>query len=87
MVKKRLSPQSKEYRIVNDAFLFSIIQFIEGDYGKRLSDEAKAQISALGAYFIQFWTFTYIHVGGASINLKNLPRYPSDKLVIMEISR
>ena len=87
MVKKKLSPQSKEYRIVNDAFIFSIIQFIKGDYGKRLFDEAKAQIIALGAYVIQFWTFTYIQVGGASINPKKLPRYPSDKLVIMKISR
>ena len=31
--------------------------------------------------------FTYIQVGGASVNLKKLPRYPSDKLVIMEIFR
>ena len=87
MVKKKLSPESKEYRIVNDAFIFFIIQFIKGDYGKRLSNESKAQITALGAYFIQFETFTYILVGGASINSKKLPRYPSDKLVIMEISR
>ena len=61
---------------MNDAFIFAIIQFIEGDYGKRFFDEAKAQITALKAYFIQFWTFTYIRVGGASINLKKLPRYP-----------
>ena len=42
LVKKKLSVQSKEYIIVNDAFIFAIIRFIEGDYGKRLSDEAKA---------------------------------------------
>ena len=42
---------------------------------------------ALKAYFIQFWIFTYIWVGGASINLKKCLRYPSDKLVIMEISK
>ena len=52
LVKKNLSPQSKEYRILNDAFIFSIIRFIKGDYGKRFSDEAKAQITALRAYFI-----------------------------------
>ena len=86
-MKKKLSPQRKEYKIVNDAFIFAIIRFIEGDYAKRLSDQAKDQITTIGAYFIQFQTFTYIWVGGASINPKKLPRYPSDKLVIMELSR
>ena len=52
LVKKKLSTQSKEYIIVNDVFIFAIIQFIEGDYGKGLSDESKAQIIALKAYFI-----------------------------------
>lgn len=52
LVKKKLSAQSKEYRIVNDVFIFVIIRFIEGDYGKRLSDEEKAQITTLRAYFI-----------------------------------
>ena len=65
---------------------FSIIQFIEGDYGKRLSDEAKAQITVLDTYFIQFKTCTYLWVASASINPKKLPRYPSDKLVLLEIS-
>ena len=41
LVKKKLSPQRKEYKIVNDAFIFAIIWFIEGDYGKRLFDQAK----------------------------------------------
>ena len=57
-----------------------------GNYGKMLSDEAKAQIMTLGAYFIQFKTFTYLWVAGASINPKKLPKYPSDKLVLLEIS-
>ena len=54
LVKKKLSPQSKEYRIVNDAFIFAIIRFIKGHYGKRLFDEAKTQVTTLGAYFIEF---------------------------------
>ena len=85
MVRKKLSAQSKEYRIVNDTFIFVVIQFIEGDYAKRLSDEEKAQIIVLKAYFIQFKTFTYLWVVGASINPKKLARYPSDKLVLLEI--
>ena len=42
LVRKNLSAKSKEYRIVNDTFIFLIIQFIEGDYGKRLSNKAQA---------------------------------------------
>lgn len=41
LVKKKLSAQSREYRIMNDVFSFAIIWFIEGDYRKSLSDEAK----------------------------------------------
>ena len=70
---------------MNDAFIFAIIQFIEGDYGKMLSDKAKAQITTLTAYFIQFKIFTYLQAAGASINPKKLARYPSEKLVLLEI--
>ena len=71
---------------MNNAFIFAIIRFIEGDYGKRLSDEAKAQIIIIGVYFIQFKTFTYMGIASASINPKKLPRYPSNKLILLEIA-
>ena len=51
-----------------------------------LYDEAKEKIIVLIAYFIQFKTFTYLWVGSSSINPKNLLRYPSDKLVVLEIA-
>ena len=86
-MRKKLFAQSNEYRIVNDAFIFAVIQFIEGDYAKRLSDEAIAQIIVLKAYYIQFKTFMYLKVASASINPKKLLRYPSDKLVLLEIAR
>lgn len=70
---------------MNNAFIFTIIQSIEGDYEKWLSDEATAQIIALRAYYIQFKTFTYLRVAGTSVNPKKLPRYPSDKLILLEI--
>ena len=72
---------------MNDAFIFAVIRFIEGDYAKRLFDKAKVKIIALGAYFIQFKMFTYLWVGGATINPKKLLRFPSDKLVLFEIFR
>lgn len=86
-MKKKLSGQRKEYIIVNDAFIFTVIRFIEGDYVKRLSSEVVAQLITLGAYYIQFKTFTYLRVAGATINPRKLPRYPSDRLVLLEIPR
>ena len=52
LVNKTLSKQRKEYRIVNDSFIFTIIQFIEGDYVKRISKEATENISLVRAYYI-----------------------------------
>ena len=71
---------------MNDAFIFAVIQFIEGVYVKRLSNEAKVKIIAPRAYFIQFKIYTYLQVVGASVNPKKLPKYPSDKLVLLKIS-
>ena len=52
-----------------------------------MSDEAIAQIIALEAYYIHFKTFTYLWIADASVNPKKLPRYPSDKLVLLEMAR
>ncbi len=60
--KKKLSYQSKEYMIVNDGFIFVIIQFIEGGYAKRMLVEAATMITQIGAYYIQFKTFMYLMV-------------------------
>ena len=54
LLKKKLQEHSKEYRIINDPFIFSIIQFIEGDYAKRMSKEATTKIFEVGAYYIQY---------------------------------
>ena len=42
LVQKKLRPDSLEFRIVNDAFIFVNIKFLEGDYAKRMSFEATA---------------------------------------------
>ena len=85
-MKKRVSKKRKEYIIVNDAFIFTIIQFIEVDYVKRLLDDAVAHILLVKAYYTQFRTFTYVRVASTTINPKKLLRYPSDRLVLLEIS-
>ena len=52
-----------------------------------LSDEVVAQVIELGAYYIQFIIFTYLRVDGTTVNPRKLPRYPSDRLVLLEIAR
>jgi hypothetical protein len=50
-------------------------------------EEVAAKISEVGAYYIQHQTFTYLRVSGTNINPKKLPRYPSDRLILFDISR
>ena len=50
-MKKKLPDYSKEYRILNDDFIFVVIRFIEGDYGKRMSDEATSKILEVNTYY------------------------------------
>ena len=76
LVKKKLPEKIKEYRIMNDAFIFKIIQFIEGDYMKWILEEVFSKISEVGAYYIHYSIFTYLRVVGTTINLKKIPRYP-----------
>lgn len=87
LVKKKLLDQNKEYQIMNYAFIFAIIQVIEGDYAKRMLVEAVARIAKISAYYIQFKIFTYLRVVGTTVNLKKLPRYPSDTIILLEIER
>ena len=49
-------------------------------------DDAVAQMLLVGAYYIQFQTFAYLRVVGTTINPKNLPRFPSDRIILLEIS-
>ena len=50
------------------------------------SKEAIAKIIEIGAYYIQFKTFTYLRVAGTTINPKKIPRYPCDRLIFLEIA-
>ena len=72
---------------MTDSLLFVFIFHIEGDYVKILSIEVASRISQLGAYYIQFDTFTYIKISGSTIYPKKLPKYPSDKLILLGIGR
>ncbi len=72
---------------MNDAFIFVIIQFIKGDYAKQMPVEAKTRIVEINTYYIQFKTFTYLSLASTMVNLKKLPRYPSDRLILLETTR
>ena len=87
LVKKKLSEYNKEYRIVNDAFIFAIIRFIGGDYAKRMSNDAVENILEIDTYYIQYRTFTYLRVAGMTINPKKIPRYPCNRLILPEIDQ
>ena len=45
------------------------------------------KVKKYGSWFIQFPQFTYIRVAGSTICPKRLPRYPPDKVVLMELAR
>lgn len=68
--------------IVNDAYIFAIIQFIEVDYAKRISVEPIVRIAKIDSYDIHFKKFTYLRVDGTMVNMKNLLRYPSDRFIL-----
>ena len=52
-----------------------------------MSVEAIARIAKIGAYYIQFKTFTYLRVASMMVNPKKLLRYPSNRLILLEIAR
>lgn len=72
LVKKKLPLQSPEYRVVNDGFIFVIIQIIKGDNAKIILVEVVAWIKKIGAYYIHFKTFTYIQEDGILLCTKKL---------------
>ncbi|KAH9305342.1 hypothetical protein KI387_009746, partial [Taxus chinensis] len=61
---------------------------LDGDLkANRVSKEAWEAVSRIGSIFIRFADFTYLRVTRFSGEPLKLPRYPNDRLVIMELSR
>ena len=78
---------NKDYKMFCDAFAMKTVRVLQGAPAKRLSSEAEARIKKFGSWFIQFPQFTYIRVAGSTVCPKRLPRYPPDKVVLMELAR
>ena len=49
--------------------------------------EEVVRIDDIITYYILFKTFTYLRVDGMTVNLKKIPRYPSDRLILLEIAK
>ena len=52
LVQKKLREKSPKFKIVNNAFIFMNIKYLEGDYAKRISIEAIDQVKELGGIFL-----------------------------------
>ena len=62
------------------------VRVLQGTPSRRLSSE-EGKVKKYGSWFIQFPQFTYIRVAGSTVCPKRLPRYPPDKVVLMELAR
>lgn len=77
----------KEYYRVNDAFIGHIIRLIAGDFERRVSLSARTLLKQYAFLFIKFPKFMYIRAQGFSERPNRLPRYPNDRIILLELSR
>ena len=78
---------TKYYKIFYDAFAMRMVRILQGTPARRLSLEVEEKVKKYGSWFIQFPQFTYIRAAGSTVCPKRLPRYPPDKVVLMELAR
>lgn len=64
-----------------------ILSTLQQGIHKRLSQEAKELVKRYGSWFIWFPKFTYIRVQGFSSSPYRLPRFPIDKMILLEVTR
>ncbi|KAH9321752.1 hypothetical protein KI387_016391, partial [Taxus chinensis] len=78
----------KDFKVINDDFFYDFICRLDKDLKThRVSKEAWDAVSKIGSLFIQFADFTYLRVTGFSREPIKMPRYPSDRVITMELSR
>ncbi|XP_057816359.2 uncharacterized protein LOC131029738 [Cryptomeria japonica] len=64
-----------------------LVRLMQGGLHIRLSEQATILVQRYGAWFIQFPRFSYIWIAGFDGAPLQLPRYPTDKIVLMEVAR
>jgi hypothetical protein len=78
----------KNFRRVSDALFAPIFCMFDPSLSKKIIFyEAWEVVNKYGCVFLQFPTFTYLKVGCFKGYPYILPRYPSDKWVLMELCR
>lgn len=78
---------TKDFKMFYDAFAMKMVRVLQGTPARRLSLEAETKVKKYRSWFIQFPQFTYIRVAGSTVCPKKLPRYPPNKIVVMELAR
>jgi hypothetical protein len=74
------------FRGFNDAFFAPLLyMFYPAIEKESLSDEAWNVVKKYGYFFLQFPIFTYLKFGCFRGYLYVLPRYPSDKWILMDL--
>jgi len=64
-----------------------ITRLLQGNTTLRISTEAMNEVTKYGRWYIQVEKFTYLRVQGFIGATYRLPRYPTDKVVLLESSR
>lgn len=73
--------------MVNDTFTMYLTRLLQVEVHKRLSKEAMSLIEKYGSWYIQLPTFTYLRIQGFTFEPYKLPRYLTDKMVLVEVVR
>lgn len=71
---------------MNDTFIGHIIRLLGADFERRVSHSAWAYLKQYAFLFIQFPKFTYIRAQGFTERPNKLPRYPNDRIILLELS-
>lgn len=75
------------FQRVNDAFFgYYMCVLNKNLYNRRVYDHAWEVVNQYGCMFLQFTTFTYLRVGCFNGEPFMLPRYPLDKILLMELA-
>jgi len=77
----------RKFASVNDVFYTYMVRVLKGEKDKRLSKDVENTIGLHSSWYIQFPNFTYIRIKGFEGKPFMLPRYPSNKLIVLEFSR
>ena len=72
---------------VNAIFSMRIVRKLQKRLHIKMLVGAMKLVKEYGAWFIQFPMFSYIGVQGFSMEPYKLPRYPMDKMVLLELTR